>query len=152
METPTLKRLLGAQFGSMQALSIDHVNLAFPADRLEEVIEFYVTKLGFDSPFEDPFTAVTNNPGLFGLTLGPTCRLFVNPTASFDEPANNFRHVAVALDTTPAALHEHLAAEDIMIQHEAERNNDALGAYTSYYVSDPFGYTIELMACDKADE
>lgn len=136
----------------MQAHSIDHINLAFPNDRLDEVITFYVEKLGFESPFEDPYEAVADDPGLFSLSLGPTCRLFVNPSERFNEPVDNFRHVAVALDITPESLYELLGNEEIAIDHEAERSNDALGAYTSYYVSDPFGYTVELMACDTEDE
>ena len=135
----------------MQAISIDHVNLAFPDDRLDEVITFYVDSLGFESPFANPYEAVTDDPGLFSLSLGPSCRLFVNPSDSFVPPANNFRHLAVAIEITPDSLYDRLMTEDIDIDHEAERSNDALGAYTSYYVSDPFGYTVELMACEKSE-
>ncbi len=38
----------------MQTTGIDHVNLAFPADRLSEVIEFYVDIRGFTTDFDDP--------------------------------------------------------------------------------------------------
>lgn len=130
----------------MKALAIDHVNLGFSQDRLDEVIDFYVDKLGFESPFDDPYAAVEDNPGLFSIELGPEARLFVNPTEDFEAGTHNFRHTALQIPLTPEDLREHLDAEGIEIQSEAQRHRKTVGEYTSYYVADPFGYTIELMA------
>lgn len=133
----------------MRATAIDHVNLRFPDDRLAEVIEFYVDKLGFESGFDDPYAAVRDDPGLFALELGGGCRLFVNPSDAFDPDATNYRHVALRIPETPTALRERLDEEGIAVDSEAERERDPVGRYTSYYVSDPFGYTVELMATGK---
>jgi len=48
----------------METTATDHVNLAFPADRLSEVVEFYVDTLGFTTGFDDP--------GLFRVDFGHT--------------------------------------------------------------------------------
>ena len=130
----------------MQATGIDHVNLRFPADRLDELIEFYVETLGFETGFEDPYAAVADDPGLFTIKLGETCRLFVRPSEEFDPDAENFRHVALRIPKSPEELLEFLESEGVEIDHTAEREHETFGAYTSSYVSDPFGYTVELMA------
>lgn len=130
----------------MHATAIDHVNLRFPADRLDEVLDFYVGALGFETAFEDPYAAVDEDPGLFPILLGETCRLYVNPADEFDADATNYRHVALRIPESPTALRDRLGDEGVTIDSEAERERDSVGSYTSYYVSDPFGYTVELMA------
>lgn len=133
----------------MRATAIDHVNLRFPADRLDEVIDFYVETLGFETGFDDPYAAVEEDPGLFTLELGDTCRLYVNPSDEFDPSADNYRHVALRIPETPDAVQTTLEEAGIPIENEAEREREPIGAYTSYYVTDPFGYTVEFMATDK---
>lgn len=130
----------------MQVTGIDHVNLRFPADRLDEVVAFYVETLGFETGFDDPHAAVADDPGLFSLSMGGDCSLFVMPSDEFDPDAGNFRHVALCVPQSPADLRAFLDAEDIEIRNTAERESDRFGPYTSYYVADPFGYTLELMA------
>lgn len=131
---------------AMDATGIDHVNLRFPVDRLDELIEFYVETLGFETEFEDPYAAVADDPGLFTIKLGETSRLFVRPSESFDPDAGNFRHLALRIPKSPEELLAILEDEGVEIENTAEREHEAFGAYTSYYVADPFGYTIELMA------
>ncbi|MFB6135534.1 MAG: VOC family protein [Halobacteriaceae archaeon] len=137
----------------MRATAIDHVNLRFPDDRLDEVVDFYVDTLGFESGFDDPHAAVADDPGLFSLDLdgdaegGP--RLFVNPSAEFDPESANYRHVAVRVPQSPADLRAFLEDAGVEVDHEAERERAGVGEYTSYYVVDPFGYTVELMAVEK---
>ena len=133
----------------MHATAIDHVNLRFPADRLDEVIDFYVDTLGFETDFDDPYAAVANDPGLFSLGLGDTCRLFVNPSDEFNPSADNYRHLALRIPETPAAVRSTLEDAGIPIVNEAEREREPIGPYTSYYVEDPFGYTVEFMATEK---
>ena len=133
----------------MNAHGIDHINVGFPRDRLDEVIEFYVDTLGFEAPFEDPYAAVADDPGLFGLELGDGDRLFVNPTDELDSPGVDFRHVAVKFRESPATVKARLDDEGIEINSTAERSRETIGDYTSYYVSDPFGYTVECMAIGK---
>lgn len=131
---------------TMQTTGIDHVNLSFPADRLSEVVDFYVDTLGFTTDFDDPHAAVADDPGLFSIDLGDTYRLFVNPSDDFDPECTNYRHVALRIPQSPNAVETVLDDNDVAIDSTAERESDAVGAYTSYYVSDPFGYTVELMA------
>jgi catechol 2,3-dioxygenase-like lactoylglutathione lyase family enzyme len=130
----------------MQATLIDHVNLRYPPDRLDEVIAFYVDALGFETDFEDPYAAVADDPGLFPVHLGPDARIYVNPDEDYEDGEGNYRHVAVRVSTDPADLEALLEAEDVDVESTADRERDPIGAYTSYYVADPLGYTVELMA------
>lgn len=130
----------------METTGIDHVNLAFPTDQLAAVIDFYVDTLGFTTDFEDPHAAVADDPGLFRIDLGDTYQLFVNPTEEFDPEVTNYRHVALRIPQPPGQLEAFLDAEGVDVESTADRESTAFGPYTSYYVSDPFGYTIELMA------
>lgn len=130
----------------MQSTGIDHVNLHFPVDRLDEVIAFYVETFGFEAPFDEPSVAVANDPGLFALALGNGARLFVNPTEEFDPEVHNYRHMALRIPESPSELKAFLDTHDIEIRNTAERHRESVGDYTSYYISDPFNYTIELMA------
>lgn len=134
----------------METTGIDHVNLRFPADRLDEVIDFYIDTLGFSTGFDDPHEAVADDPGLFSISMGNSYRLFVNPSDDFDPEATNYRHMAIRVPIEPDELRSFLDEEGITINNTAERERDAFGAYTSYYVSDPFGYTIELMAIGES--
>ena len=130
----------------METTGIDHVNLRFPKDRLDEVITFYIDTLGFSTGFENPHEAVKDDPGLFSIDLGNGSRLFVNPSDSFDPSADNYRHVALRIPMSPEGLLSKLENESVPISNTAERSNESVGDYTSYYISDPFGYTVELMA------
>ncbi|WP_255168251.1 VOC family protein [Natrononativus amylolyticus] len=130
----------------MHATAIDHVNLGFPADRLEEVIEFYVDRLGFETGFDDPHAAVRDDPGLFAIELGGGPRLYVRPVEEFDADRGSYRHVAIRIDDSPEAVRSLLEDAAIEIGSTAERERESVGSYTSYYVTDPFGYTVEFMA------
>ena len=130
----------------MNATAIDHVNLSFPADRLDEVLDFYVDTLGFETDFDDPRAAIQADPGLFTIHLGGDCRLYVNPTDEFESADGPYRHLALRVDDFPASIERVLRDEGVAIQSEATREREEFGEYTSYYVDDPFGYTVELMA------
>ncbi|MFB6174047.1 MAG: VOC family protein [Halobacteriales archaeon] len=136
----------------MHATAIDHVNLRYPPDRLGEVLEFYVGALGFGTEFEAPYEAIEDDPGLFRIVPGEGISLFVNPDAGFDPGARNYRHVALRIPETPESLRETLAEAGVGIDHEADREREHVGTYTSYYVTDPFGYTVELMAVGDGGE
>ena len=135
----------------MRATAIDHVNLRFPADRLDEVLDFYVDTIGFETRFSDPRTAIENDPGLFPLVLGGGPLLYVNPSEEFDPDCANFRHVALRIPRSPEDLRAFFENESVEIRNEAERERDPVGPYTSFYVEDPFGYTVEFMAVGGRD-
>lgn len=130
----------------MHATAIDHVNLSFPDDRLDEVLDFYVDTLGFETGFDDPREAIQSDPGLFPIYLGDGVRLYVRPTDSFNPPDGSFRHLALRIEETPKAIERRLQDEGVTVQNEATREREEFGTYTSYYIADPFGYTVELMA------
>jgi catechol 2,3-dioxygenase-like lactoylglutathione lyase family enzyme len=133
----------------MRATAIDHVNLRFPPDRLDEVIDFYVDTIGFETRFSDPRAAVRDDPGLFPLVLGEDTLLYVNPDEQFDPGCANYRHVALRIPESPADLRAFFEAADVAVRDEAERERDPVGPYTSFYVEDPFGYTVEFMAAGE---
>ncbi|MFB6185591.1 MAG: VOC family protein [Halobacteriaceae archaeon] len=130
----------------MHADAIDHVNLSYPADKLDTIIDFYVDSLGFSTEFEDPYTAVQDDPGLFTITLGEQCKLFVNPTDDFDSSNANYRHMALRIPETPSAIRSRFDQANIQVENTVERHRQTIGQYTSFYVQDPVGYTIECMA------
>lgn len=130
----------------MQTTGIDHLNLSFPANRLSTVIDFYVDTLGFTTGFDDPYAAVADDPGLFTISLGETYELFVNPTDDFTADTTNYRHMALRIPQSPGQLKDFLEENDVTINSTADRESATFGEYTSYYIADPFGYTIELMA------
>ncbi|WP_436925242.1 hypothetical protein [Halosimplex amylolyticum] len=57
--------------------------------------------------------------------------------------------MALRIPQPPDAIETLLDDNGISIDSTAERESDALGAYTTYYVSDPFGYTIELIVTNE---
>lgn len=130
----------------MDTIGIDHVNLLFPRNRLEEVLDFYVDTLGFETSLDDPYEDIHLDPGLFTIDVGGGSRIFVNPSDEFDPDAANYRHVAVRVAESPETVESTLADASIPIENEAQWERAPFGSYTSYYVSDPFGYTIEFMA------
>jgi len=58
----------------------------------------------------------------------------------------NVRDVTLRIPESTDDLRAVRDTEEIEIGHTAERAHDRFGVYISYYVDDPFGYTVELMA------
>lgn len=130
----------------MQVTGIDHINLGYPVDRLEEVIEFYTETLGFDISEEAERRARSDDPDLFSIDLGNGFALYVAPVEDFDADVGSYRHTALRVDLTPEELRARLDNADVKIRSTADRSRTEFGAYRSYYIQDPFGYTLELMA------
>ncbi|MFW6458358.1 MAG: VOC family protein [Halodesulfurarchaeum sp.] len=124
----------------MDALAIDHANLRIPPDSIDEALDFYVGKLGFEaeglSAFEQgelPFVAIR-------LTDRSTIHLW--PETDFEPPGErNFDHLAIHLEDSEQTIRETLSGANIVDQREVL---GASGWAQSFYVRDPFGYLLEL--------
>lgn len=128
----------------MDARAIDHVNLAIPADRVDDALSFYRDALGFG--VEDLDAYRDGDRSIFTFRLGETCVVHVSPVDDFEPPSgNNFAHVCIVLEASVDEIRDLVEREDI----EVEREGNPLGATgrnPAVYVSDPFGYTLELKA------
>ncbi|MFB6155913.1 MAG: VOC family protein [Haloferacaceae archaeon] len=123
----------------MQATAIDHVNLHVPADGTETARAFYGDALGFEiEEYDDkPF---------FDVRLAPGAVLHLWPDEDFRPPdGDNYDHVAVRLDHEVDEVREALAEADVEVDREGTPLG-ATGTAPAVYVTDPFGYQVELKA------
>lgn len=137
MSCPLLSR------DDMEARHIDHVNLRIPPDGVDAARTFYGERLGFgieDEPFEAGETS------FFDVRLSPTAVVHLWPTEEFEPPApvENYNHVCIAVDDDIEAITSHLDDAGVEIETELTSPLGATGQGASVYVSDPFGYRIEL--------
>ncbi len=67
------------------------------------------------------------------------------PTESFDPPTGeNYDHVALVVEGDVGSVKAELERADVAIRNEIDAPLGATGRAPSVYVSDPFGYTVEL--------
>ena len=122
--------------------TIDHVNLRIPPDAIDELVDFYGDRLGFDIENRDRYER--GEKGFVSVRLTPTEIIHFQPRDDFEPPTGgNYDHVAIAVEEGVEELREHLEGADIGI----EREIDALGAVGStptVYFHDPFGYLVEV--------
>ncbi|KAB1198101.1 MULTISPECIES: VOC family protein [Haloferax] len=128
----------------MDARAIDHVNLRIPEDGVETAVAFYGDALGFDIENRDLFEA--GDKPFISVRLTPVSIVHLQPTAKFHPPDETaFDHVAIEFDHTIDEIRASLDAAGV----EVDRQLDPLGATgvaPAVYVTDPFGYTLELKA------
>lgn len=119
---------------------IDHLNLYIPADGVERALSFYRDLLGFGTENVEAYRA--GERSLFTFRAGDGV-IHVMPDEAFEPPGRNYNHVAVGVDADEPTLRDELAAAGVEIDRERERRNRP-GADVAIYVSDPFGYGVEL--------
>ncbi|SFR51320.1 VOC family protein [Halogeometricum limi] len=128
----------------MDVTEIDHVNLKIPDDGVETAIEFYRDRLGFEIENLDLYE--TGDKPFFSVRLAPGAVFHVQPDADFEaSEKRNFDHVALRVDTDYEGLLAGLADADVEIDRELEPLG-ATGVAPAVYVTDPFGYRLELKA------
>lgn len=126
----------------MDVEAIDHVNLHIPEDGVDEAVAFYRDGLGLELENLDLFEA--GEKPFFSVRLAPAHVVHVQPDPAFESPSSsNFDHLAVTVSGDAESLKADLDAAGI----EVDRELDPLGATgtnPAVYVTDPFGYTLEL--------
>jgi catechol 2,3-dioxygenase-like lactoylglutathione lyase family enzyme len=122
----------------MALLRIDHVQLAMPAARESEARRFYGDVLGLREVPKPP--ALTARGGLWFELGGVQLHLGVDPDF---RPAKK-AHVAFEVDGLDS-----LAARCRTSGHEP-RGDSAIEGQCRFFVDDPFGNSVELMAARDA--
>ncbi|MFB6091640.1 MAG: VOC family protein [Haloquadratum sp.] len=128
----------------MNGTAIDHVKLRIPTNGIETALAFYRDALGFDIEGMDRYES--GEKPFFSVRLAPGAVIHLEPDASFEPPARNaYDHVAVRIDDDIDGIEAALDAAGVGI----DRRLDPLGATgvaPAVYVTDPFGYRLELKA------
>jgi catechol 2,3-dioxygenase-like lactoylglutathione lyase family enzyme len=139
----------GRDGAGMDATAIDHVNLRIPADGLDAAVGFYRDALGFDVENRDLFES--GEKPFFSVRLTPASVIHLRPAEDFEPPAETaFDHVAIEFAHDIDELCDHLEAAGVEIDRRLEPLG-ATGVAPAVYVTDPFGYTLELKAAPDAD-
>ena len=128
----------------MDATEIDHVKLRIPADGIDDALGFYRDALGFAVEGMDRYES--GEKPFFSVRLAPGAVVHVEPDEGFEPPARTgYDHVAVRIDDSIDGIEAALSAAGVA----ADRRLAPLGATGSapaVYVTDPFGYRVELKA------
>jgi catechol 2,3-dioxygenase-like lactoylglutathione lyase family enzyme len=131
----------------VNAAHLDHVNLAVPADRVDDAVAFYRDTLGFELEDLDAYRA--GDRPIFSIRLSETSLIHVSPSENFEPPAEtNFDHVAIVVEESIEAIERELTAAGIEIEREARDLKGATGTAPAVYVRDPFGYRVEIKTAD----
>jgi catechol 2,3-dioxygenase-like lactoylglutathione lyase family enzyme len=128
----------------METRALDHVNLAIPADGVDDAVDFYRDRLGFD--LEDLAAFRAGDRPLFTVRLGDTAVIHLSPDESFSPPTGeNYVHVCFVLEGTIEEIRDLAERADLSVERESNPLG-ATGRARALYVTDPFGYTLELKA------
>jgi len=134
----------GRDGAGMDATAIDHVNLRIPADGLDAAVGFYRDALGFDIENRDLYES--GDKPFFSVRLTPASVIHLRPAENFEPPAETaFDHVAIEFAHGIDELRDRLDAAGVEIDRQLEPLG-ATGVAPAVYVTDPFGYTLELKA------
>jgi lactoylglutathione lyase len=128
----------------MDVTEIDHVNLHIPPDGVEAAVEFYRDRLGLTVENRDLYES--GDKPFFSVRLAPGAVVHLQPDEEFEAPADaNFDHVALRVDADVESLKAMLSEAGVAVDRELEPLG-ATGVAPAVYVTDPFGYTLELKA------
>ena len=132
---------------SMNVIAIDHINIRIPISGADQALEFYSNVLGFEPEQFDEFKNGTRT--LFSFRLGENNVLHIRPSADFQPPSNtNYDHFALIVDIPISDVKKHLSDLDIPISREGNPLG-ATGRAPAVYITDPFGYIIEIKQSSK---
>ncbi|MDS0294087.1 VOC family protein [Halogeometricum luteum] len=128
----------------MDVTEIDHANLHIPADGVEAAVEFYRDRLGL--AIENRELYESGDKPFFSVRLAPGAVLHLQPDESFEASAGDgFDHLALRVDAGIEELKSQLDEAGVDVDRELEPLG-ATGVAPAVYVTDPFGYTLELKA------
>ena len=130
----------------MNGTAIDHANLRIPEDGVEAAVAFYRDALGFGIDGMDLYEA--GEKPFFSVRLAPGAVIHLQPDATAERSEadrSGYDHIAVRVDDTIEGIESTLDDAGV----EIDRRLDPLGATgvaPAVYVTDPFGYRLELKA------
>lgn len=130
----------------MNGTAIDHIKLRIPEDGVETAIAFYRDALGFGIDGMDLYEA--DEKPFFSVRFAPGAVIHLQPETPSERPGadrSGYDHVAVRVDDTIDGIESTLDDAGVDI----DRRLDPLGATgvaPAVYVTDPFGYRLELKA------
>lgn len=134
----------------MHATAVDHIKLYIPSDGRDTAVAFYRDALGFG--IDGMALYESGEKPFFSVRLAPGAVIHLEPDEHFEPAARtDYDHIAIRIDDTIDGIQRELAAADI----EIDRRLDPLGATgvaPAVYITDPFGYPIELKAERGTDE
>jgi catechol 2,3-dioxygenase-like lactoylglutathione lyase family enzyme len=126
----------------MKGRHIDHVNLHIPDDGKADAEAFYGGTLGFgieDTAYE------AGEKSFFDVRVSATSVLHLWPDAGFERPSGaNFKHVCVVVEESSEAIEATLREAGVEPDKLSDAPMGATGAAPAVYVTDPFGYQVEL--------
>ena len=126
----------------MDARHIDHANLRIPADGVDAAKTFYGEKLGFG--IEDALYEA-GEKSFLDVRLSPTAVFHLRPSDDFEAPTDtNLDHVCVVVEQDIEAVKSRLEDAGVEVDRESASPRGATGEAPSVYVTDPFGYQLEL--------
>jgi len=129
----------------MDVRTLDHVNLRIPPDGTEDALAFYRDRLG--QPIEGLAAYRDGEQSFFDVRLAPAHVIHLWPTDAFEPPSgHNFTHVALTVDDGIRDLKPSLETAGVGVDREIDAPLGATGRAPAVYVTDPFGYRIELKA------
>jgi catechol 2,3-dioxygenase-like lactoylglutathione lyase family enzyme len=132
----------------MDASAIDHANLRIPEDGVGAAVSFYEDVLGLQTENLDLYEA--GDKPFFSFRVSPVSVVHVRPSESFDAPTGTaFDHLALTFDASLDEIRATLEAADVEVDRELEPLG-ATGVGPAVYVTDPFGYTLELKSTAEA--
>lgn len=144
----------------MRATSMDHVNLRYPEGELETALDFYCEKLGFEPElvgYDENGDPYVDHSSHFSVRFGETCLVHMTPESDptiinryQDASRTGFDHLSLLFDESIEDIKARLREEDITIHREFEPTG-ATGTAPAVFVTDPFGYMLELKEDPQRD-
>lgn len=126
----------------MKIDAIDHVNLKIPEDGIEAAVEFYHDGLGFDIENRERYEA--GEKPFVSVRLNDAAVIHLRPSDAFATPEkDSYDHLAIVTPEPIDAVKERLESAGIGIDQQLEPLG-ATGVAPAVYVTDPFGYFIEI--------
>jgi len=128
----------------MDATEIDHIKLYIPPDGRDTAVSFYRDALGFGIDGMERYES--GEKPFFSVRLAPGAVVHLEPDEDFEPTARtDYDHIAIRIDDTIDGIERALAAAEIEIDRRLTPLG-ATGVAPAVYITDPFGYPIELKA------
>lgn len=126
----------------MRARAIDHVNIRIPEDGVESALDFYKDCLGLAVENLDQYR--NGERTIFSFRLGERSVIHIRPVESIEPPAKeNYDHFAITVEEGIDQIKSRLQECEVSINREGNPLG-AEGRNPAVYVTDPFGYIIEI--------